>query len=47
MTFHCIWFSEIMEFWKNLSAVIQMVEGKISSVMWFITVGGISSCWFP
>lgn len=26
---------------------MQMVEGKISSVMWFITVGGISSCWFP
>jgi hypothetical protein len=27
-----------MEFWKNLTAVIQMVEVEVSSVMWFITV---------
>lgn len=47
MTFHCIWLSKIMKFWKNLSPVIQMVEVEIFSVMLFITVGGISSCWFP
>lgn len=39
MTFHCIWFGKIMEFCKNLFAVIQMVEVKVSSVMWFIAGG--------